>query len=169
LSSVVDIPPTQNVFFTIFMLLLIVIVLFLLLGATEVAFQQLGFARLHIILILIGAFLGSSVNLPMRRVKRFERHYEMEEVRFLDNLPDPWCLSQGSLDINRHQPGWSDYSHGGLDLSLDWSSSGFSLHITWSLLDGNYCTSCSSESARLWNSYACLYPPASCGAYCPYS
>jgi uncharacterized membrane protein len=63
------------------MLLLIVVVLFLLVVATEVAFQRLGFDRLQIILILIGTFLGSSVNVPVRRFKRFERRLEAQEVR----------------------------------------------------------------------------------------
>lgn len=63
------------------MLLLIAVVLFLLVGATEVAFQRLEFDRLQIILILIGTFLGSSVNVPVRRLKRFERRLEAQEVR----------------------------------------------------------------------------------------
>ena len=64
------------------MLLLIGVVFFLLVGATEVAFQRLGFGRLQIILILIGTFLGSSVNVPVRRVNRLERHDGVEEIRF---------------------------------------------------------------------------------------
>jgi uncharacterized membrane protein len=62
--------------------LLTVVVIILLIGVTEVAFQRIGFTRLQVVLILVGTFLGSSVNIPLRRVKSRERILEMEEVQF---------------------------------------------------------------------------------------
>lgn len=56
------------------------IVLFV--GVTEVAFQRIGFTRLQVVLILIGTFLGSSVNIPLQRVKSLEKIVETEEVQF---------------------------------------------------------------------------------------
>ena len=54
----------------------------LFIGVTEVAFQRTGFTRLQVVLILVGTFLGSSVNIPLRRVKSRERIVEMEEIQF---------------------------------------------------------------------------------------
>jgi len=57
-------------------------VIILFIGVTEVAFQRTGFTRLQVVLILVGTFLGSSVNIPLRRVKSRERIVEMEEIQF---------------------------------------------------------------------------------------
>ena len=54
----------------------------LFIGVTEVAFQRIGFTRLQVVLILVGTFLGSSVNIPLRKVKSRERIVEMEDVQF---------------------------------------------------------------------------------------
>ncbi|HUK29447.1 MAG TPA: DUF1614 domain-containing protein [Candidatus Acidoferrales bacterium] len=62
------------------MLTAVVVILFV--GLTEVAFQRIGFTRLQIVLVLVGTFLGSSVNIPVRRVKSRERIVKMEEVQF---------------------------------------------------------------------------------------
>ena len=62
--------------------MLTLIVLFLVIGATEVAFQRIGFTRLQAILILVGTFVGSSVNIPLMRVRSLERIGQIEEVRF---------------------------------------------------------------------------------------
>jgi uncharacterized membrane protein len=62
--------------------LLTVVVVILFVGLTEVAFQRIGFTRLQVVLVLVGTFLGSSVNIPVRRVKSRERIVKMEEVQF---------------------------------------------------------------------------------------
>jgi len=62
--------------------LLTAVVVILFVGLTEVAFQRIGFTRLQIVLVLVGTFLGSSVNIPVRRVKSRERIVKMEEVQF---------------------------------------------------------------------------------------
>jgi len=59
-----------------------VVVIILFVGLTEVAFQRIGFTRLQVVLVLVGTFLGSSVNIPVRRVKSRERIVKMEEVQF---------------------------------------------------------------------------------------
>ena len=74
--------PHQNVFFVFFAILLTVIVIILFIGVTEVAFQRIGFSRLQVILILIGTFLGSSVNIPLHTVKSRVRIVETDEVQF---------------------------------------------------------------------------------------
>jgi len=63
-------------------LLLSFVVVLLLVGVTEVAFQRIGFTRLEVVLILIGTFLGSSVNIPFHKVKSVNRILQLEEVRF---------------------------------------------------------------------------------------
>jgi uncharacterized membrane protein len=59
-----------------------VIVIVLFIGVTEVAFQRIGFTRLQVVLILIGTFLGSSVNIPVHTVKSRVRIVQTEEVQF---------------------------------------------------------------------------------------
>jgi uncharacterized membrane protein len=71
-----------NVFFLFFAVLLTAIVFIILISVTETAFQRIGFTRLQVVLILVGTFLGSSVNIPLRRVKSVERIVKTEEVRF---------------------------------------------------------------------------------------
>ena len=74
--------PHQNVFFLFFAVLLTVVVIILFIGVSEVAFQRIGFTRLQVVLILVGTFLGSSVNIPVRRVKSQERIVQVDEVQF---------------------------------------------------------------------------------------
>ena len=74
--------PHKSLFFVLFGLLLSVVVVLLLVGVTEAAFQRIGFTRLEVVLILIGTFLGSSVNIPFHKVKSVSRIVELEEVRF---------------------------------------------------------------------------------------
>ena len=62
--------------------MLTVVVVILFVGLTEVAFQRIGLTRLQVVLVLVGTFLGSSVNIPVRRVKSRERIVKMEEVQF---------------------------------------------------------------------------------------
>jgi uncharacterized membrane protein len=70
------------VFFVFFAILLTVIVIILFIGVSEVAFQRIGFTRVQVVLILIGTFLGSSVNIPLHTVKSRVRMVEMEDVEF---------------------------------------------------------------------------------------
>jgi uncharacterized membrane protein len=74
--------PHKSVFFLFFAILLTVVVIALFVGVSEVAFQRIGFTRFQGALLLIGTFLGSSVNIPLRRVKSRERIVEMEEIQF---------------------------------------------------------------------------------------
>jgi len=74
--------PHKSLFFVFFALLLSVVIVFLFVGVTEVAFQRIGFTRIEIVLILIGTFIGSSVNIPFHRIKSVNRILELEEVRF---------------------------------------------------------------------------------------
>jgi uncharacterized membrane protein len=62
--------------------LLVGIVIIVFVGFTEIAFQRIGFTRFQVALILIGTFLGSSVNIPLHRVRSRERIVEMEEAQF---------------------------------------------------------------------------------------
>ena len=72
--------PHKSLFFVFFGLLLTVVVIVLLVGVTEVAFRRIGFTRLQVVLILAGTFLGSSVNIPIHRVKSVGRILKLEEV-----------------------------------------------------------------------------------------
>jgi uncharacterized membrane protein len=74
--------PHKSVFFAFFALLLSIVVVLLLVGVTEVAFNRLGFTRVEVVLILIGTFLGSSVNIPFHKIKSVNRILQLEEVRF---------------------------------------------------------------------------------------
>jgi uncharacterized membrane protein len=74
--------PHQSVFFVFFAILLAAIIIILFIGVTEVAFQRIGFTRVQVVLILIGTFLGSSVNIPLHTIKSRVRLVEMEEVQF---------------------------------------------------------------------------------------
>ena len=51
-------------------------------GVTEIAFRRIGFTSLQAVLLLVGTFVGSLVNLPLMRIKSLERVVEVEEVRF---------------------------------------------------------------------------------------
>jgi len=73
--------PHGNVFFAILGLILTVIVVFILIGATETAFQAMGFTRIQVILILAGTFVGSSINLPLWRIRGLDRVVRVQEVR----------------------------------------------------------------------------------------
>jgi len=72
----------KSLVFVFFGFLLSVVIILLLLSVTEVAFQRLGFTRLEVVLILIGTFLGSSVNIPFHRITTVNRMLKQEEVRF---------------------------------------------------------------------------------------
>ena len=74
--------PHKSWVFVFFGLLLSIVVILLLVGVTEVAFRRIGFTRLEVVLILVGTFFGSSVNIPFHRVKSVGRILKLEEVRF---------------------------------------------------------------------------------------
>ena len=74
--------PHKSLVFVFFGLLLSVVIVLLLVSVTDVAFQRIGFTRLEVVLILIGTFLGSSVNIPFHKIKSVSRIVELEEVRF---------------------------------------------------------------------------------------
>jgi len=74
--------PHKSIVFVFFGLLLSIVVVLLLVGVTEVAFRRIGFTRLEVVLILVGTFSGSSVNIPIHKVKSENRIVKLEEVRF---------------------------------------------------------------------------------------
>lgn len=71
-----------NVFFALLAALLVSVAIFLVFGASEIAFQRLGFTRMQVILILVGTFVGASVNIPLWRIKSRQPLIELEEVQF---------------------------------------------------------------------------------------
>lgn len=71
-----------SIFLVIFGLLLVAITIFLLAGATEAAFERLGFSRFQVVLILVGSFAGALVNIPLWRVKSVQRVLESDEISF---------------------------------------------------------------------------------------
>jgi uncharacterized membrane protein len=74
--------PHKSLFFAFFALLLSLVVVLLLVGVTQVAFQRMGFSRFEVVMILIGTFVGSSVNIPFHRIRSVNRILKLEEVRF---------------------------------------------------------------------------------------
>lgn len=74
--------PHESTFYVFFAVLLTVVVIVLFIGVSEVAFETIGFTRLQVILILVGTFLGSSVNIPVHRVKSRVQIVKAEEVQF---------------------------------------------------------------------------------------
>lgn len=74
--------PHKSLVFVFFGLLLSLVIVLLLVSVTEAAFQRIGFTRLEVVLILIGTFLGSAVNIPFHKVKSVSRILKLEEVRF---------------------------------------------------------------------------------------
>ena len=74
--------PHKSIFFAFFAMLLTIVSVLLLVGVTEVAFQRMGFSRIGVVLILVGTFLGSSVNIPFHKIKSVARIAQMQEVRF---------------------------------------------------------------------------------------
>jgi uncharacterized membrane protein len=63
-------------------LILGAVLVFIFLGATELAFQRIGFSRIAVIVILGLTFLGSAVNIPLGHVRSVENIVRTEEVRF---------------------------------------------------------------------------------------
>jgi len=74
--------PHKSVFYAFFAVLLSIVVVLLLVGVTEVAFRRMGFTGLEVALILVGTFLGSSVNIPVHKVESRGKMVELQEVPF---------------------------------------------------------------------------------------
>lgn len=72
----------SNVTFAVLAIILVAIAAFVLIVSTEVAFQKIGFSRLQVILLLVGTFLGSMVNIPLVRVKSTQSVVKVEQVRY---------------------------------------------------------------------------------------
>jgi uncharacterized membrane protein len=68
--------------FAILAAVLALVAIFLVFGATEIAFKRLGFTRVQMVIILVGTFIGALVNIPLWRIKSHEPLVELEEVRF---------------------------------------------------------------------------------------
>ena len=68
--------------FIILSVFLAVTLVFLFVGVTESAFEEIGFTRTEFALILVTTFLGSSINLPITRVSGNEPVTGYREVRF---------------------------------------------------------------------------------------
>jgi len=71
-----------NVFFVLLAALLVSVAILLIFGVSEIAFSRLGFTRIQVILILVGTFVGASVNIPLWRIRSPEPLIELEEVQF---------------------------------------------------------------------------------------
>jgi uncharacterized membrane protein len=68
--------------FIILSVFLAVTLVFLFVGVTESAFEEIGFTRAEFALILVTTFLGSSINIPITRVSGNEPVVGYREVRF---------------------------------------------------------------------------------------
>jgi uncharacterized membrane protein len=68
--------------FAILAALLVSVAIFLVFGASEIAFRRLGFTRMQVVIILVGTFIGALVNIPLWHIKSREPLIEVEEVRF---------------------------------------------------------------------------------------
>jgi uncharacterized membrane protein len=64
-----------------FALLLALVIVYLLLSLGEVAFNRIGFSSSQFILIMVGTFIGSTINIPVRRVKSVEPLVETHVAR----------------------------------------------------------------------------------------
>lgn len=70
------------ILFIILSTLLALILVFLFVGVTESAFEEVGFTRAEFAVILIVTFLGSSINIPVTRVSGNEPVVGYREVRY---------------------------------------------------------------------------------------
>lgn len=68
--------------FIVLLLILVFIGAFLFLGITELAFEKIGFSSKTFFGILILTFLGSMVNIPVRRFSNVQNLVEVQEVKF---------------------------------------------------------------------------------------
>jgi uncharacterized membrane protein len=56
-------------FFAALLVTLLVTLALIFVGAISVAFSNIGFTPLTILLILVGTFLGSTINIPLFRLR----------------------------------------------------------------------------------------------------
>jgi uncharacterized membrane protein len=75
-------PHHGKAFFAILAALLVWVAVFVIFGASEIAFKRLGFTRMQVVMILVGTFIGALVNIPLWRIKSSEPLVELEEVQF---------------------------------------------------------------------------------------
>jgi uncharacterized membrane protein len=68
-------------FYTILIIILFLIIVFLFITVAEAVFEQIGFSKSELTLILLATLLGSFVNIPIYRIRRTRRVVEYEEVR----------------------------------------------------------------------------------------
>ena len=62
--------------------LLVVVLIFLFIGITESAFEEIGFTRIEFAIILVLTLVGSFINIPVTRVSGDEPVVGYREVRF---------------------------------------------------------------------------------------
>jgi uncharacterized membrane protein len=62
--------------------ILVLVLVYIFLGVTEAAFETIGFTRAEFALILVATFLGSAINIPIRRVSGNEPVIGYREVKF---------------------------------------------------------------------------------------
>ena len=75
-------PHHRRAFFAVLAALLAAVAIFVVFGASEIAFKRLGFTRMQVVVILVGTFIGALVNIPVWRIKSSEPLIELEEVQF---------------------------------------------------------------------------------------
>ncbi len=71
-----------NALFVVLLLILFSIAVFLFIGVTEAAFQRIGFSRAGFFVILSLTFIGSFVNIPIKKIQGTENVVDYEEVNF---------------------------------------------------------------------------------------
>jgi uncharacterized membrane protein len=68
-------------FYTLLAVILFLVLIFLFVGVAEAVFEQIGFSKLELTIILLGTLLGSFVNIPVYKIRKTRRVVEYEEVR----------------------------------------------------------------------------------------
>ena len=71
-----------NALFVALLLVLFFIAAFLFIGVTETAFERIGFSRAEFLAILFLTFIGSFVNIPIKRIQGTEEVVDYKEVNF---------------------------------------------------------------------------------------
>lgn len=79
-------PPTIGLFlYVLFILTLLVLLPLLLIGATKLVFANLGFSFTDALLIIVLSLLGSTVNIPLFKIKTREPVLKIDYYTFF------WC------------------------------------------------------------------------------
>jgi uncharacterized membrane protein len=60
---------------------LVIIFAYIFLGVAEVAFERIGFSREEFVFILVATFIGSFINIPLKRITNVENMVAHREVR----------------------------------------------------------------------------------------